>query len=189
MKVSRSIIYVLLVGILSGCSQSLSRDEAAKLIQTAPAFKNLDQSGTTGLLGTVSKLSKVQELLIKEGYLSLATNSSNQKTINVTSKGKQAFPHINYRPGIFGFGQYISYDVPVAKPEFIAVTGLKEEKEQNLVRAEYSYKFVLNEMGQKIALVDPNNLITKNLNSLGNRKGSAKFSKYDDGWRLTGFDY
>ena len=189
MRVSKSIISILLVGILSGCSQSLSRDEAAKLIQAASEFKSHNQSESTGFLGTVSKLDKTQELLIKEGYLSLTVNSSSQRILNITSKGKQAFPHINYSPGIFGFGQYVSYDVPVAKPEFIAVTGLKEEKEQNLVRAEYSYKFALNEMGQKIASVDPTNLITKNLNRNGNRKGSAKFSKYDDGWRLTGFDY
>lgn len=91
-------------------------------------------------------------------------------------------------PRFLDIGEDISYDVPASKPEFIAVTWLKEQKDQNLVDADYSYKFVLNELGQKIALAEPNYPMTRDLNSLGNRPGTAKFSKYDDGWRLTGFE-
>ena len=70
------------------------------------------------------------------------------------------------------------WEIPIANRELIAVTGLIEgNPEGKVVQAEFSWKWVPNNIGQKLQMVDAQTYTS-----------SALFRLYDDGWRLANID-
>ncbi len=80
-----------------------------------------------------------------------------------------------------------AWDIPLATPRFLKTTGIREDSD-NAASAEFSYQWVPDNLGKRLIQADPDHPRAKTLSSKDVRHSSAKFKRYDDGWRLVQLD-
>jgi len=192
---------LLIAGILlstSGCHPtSLSREESAGLIAHSeefklPAYHEISlgpdlRGGLGGLLNSVMGTFdfELMDCLTGMGYL-----TKDHRGFVLTEKGREAekgWGKDPERPN----GRMI----PVAEPEFIEVTGIAQTEGSIDAEVEYKWRWkwasIMNGMDCTDCGTDCQISMSKQYGyqyspqpRFDERRGTARFRRYDDGWRL-----
>lgn len=164
-----------IASILSSCSESLTREQAEKLIREKYQFPHdeiiymyvRDATSSMGL--TIGQYKKLQN----EGLLTYSecgSGSGRGICATLTEKGKPYATSEPYRTD----NQYIKQiNVKGAKLDFGQITGILEQKESNTAEVQF----------QMIREANPFGITLRRMSS-GTVNKTATFKKYDDGWRI-----
>lgn len=148
-----------------GCSDGLSRSDAASLIQNNQVFSGVKAERFS--LGSRMLIHPIDEALTKLGYAETVNN-----LIGLTEKGRKESANWK-RADAFGRE---AYEIPVLRREVIEVTGVADSKEApGYTEATFTCKWKpVNEIGEALDIERKREIYG----------GRAIFRKFEDGWRV-----
>jgi hypothetical protein len=161
------VVAVIFFQVSCSKSDSLSRDQAAKLINSSPKFK----ARPARIL-----LSKDDvERGVANGFWTINTNPIFGEYVDLTPEGKKLFK--GFEPQLTG--ERI-LDLKDSLPLYVvAVTGITDESSTGQKVTQKSVEFTAN---YKLDQADPT--VHAFLVDLPAGKGGCAFQLYDDGWRI-----
>ena len=196
-------VFVASVTMAASCTdRNLSRSKAAQLIKDSADFKNRRHTAAVCVGDCLQDGPggyPIDRALQSLGYLNIGSSrrvrnlfsaNAHLVLISLTSKGADAsksWKVTRQDPGYKGYpdrassqdrGPSVEFEVIVARPELIEVTGIREPQPKIAV-AGYTWKWIPNTFGKDLVNAGMKDVVPMNI-----EKGEASFILYDDGWRL-----
>jgi hypothetical protein len=157
--------------LLAGCG-GLSTDDATRLVEAAPQFRELPKAELIDGIATRGGIS-LYAGLVDLGLVAIHPGPA----ARVTASGKERFKPFRSAPEPYG-----RYVIPLATGRRILHVSLANHT-RSQAEAEVRWRYDLTDIGRSVANRDP----TDQHRLKGEQVYRATFTKYDDGWRLEAF--